>query len=258
MEQNLPRAMVIVPTYDELENVQALVPRLLETASTIDVLVVDDNSPDGTGEWVAGLAAKVPRVHCIRRPRKMGLGSAYVEGFRFALARGAELIFEMDADFSHDPEDIPRFIAAARDADLVLGSRYLNGVTVVNWPLRRLMLSYTANVLSRFMTGLPIKDATGGFKCFHRKVLESIDLDRIHSDGYSFQIEVSFHAWRKGFRICEIPIVFVDRRAGTSKMSRKIIFEAVFVLWRLFFIRIFRRSRPLARVTHGEPHVERG
>lgn len=258
MDRDLPRAMIIVPTYDELENVKALVPRLLEKGPNIEVLVVDDNSPDGTGEWMEDVAGKIPRVHCLRRPRKMGLGSAYIDGFRFALAHGAELVFEMDADFSHDPEDIPRFIAAARDADLVLGSRYSNGVTVVNWPLRRLALSYTANVLSRFMTGLPVKDATGGFKCFHRRVLEAIDLGRIHSDGYSFQIEVSFHAWRRGFRIREIPIVFTDRRAGISKMSRKIIIEAVFVLWRLFFIRIFSRKRRIDRGMQVEPHIERG
>ncbi len=258
MDRDLPRAMIIVPTYDELENVQALVPRLLEKGPNIEVLVVDDNSPDGTGAWVEDLARRVARVHCLRRPRKMGLGSAYIDGFRFALAHGAELVFEMDADFSHDPEDIPRFMEAARDADLVLGSRYSNGVTVVNWPLRRLALSYTANVLSRFITGLPLKDATGGFKCFHRRVLEAIDLGKIHSDGYSFQIEVSFHAWRKGFRIREIPIIFFDRRAGISKMNRKIIMEAVFVLWRLFFIRIFSRVRRIDRATQVEPHIERG
>jgi dolichol-phosphate mannosyltransferase len=247
MQEALPKATVIVPTYDELDNVRALLPRLLSMGPNIEVLVVDDNSPDGTGAWVEELGRTIPRVHCLRRPAKMGLGSAYVDGFRWALAHGADLIFEMDADFSHDPNEIPRFIEEARTADLVLGSRYLNGVTVVNWPLRRLMLSYTANVLSRIMTGLPVKDATGGFKCFRREVLDSIDLDRIHSDGYSFQIEMSFHAWRNGFRVREIPITFVDRRAGISKMSRRIIVEAVFVLWRLFFIRLFgprRRHRP--------------
>ena len=251
METALPRAMIIIPTYDELDNVMVMIPRLLEMGPNIDVLIVDDNSPDGTGTWVEGLAARVPRVHCLRRPQKMGLGSAYIDGFRYALAREFELVFEMDADFSHDPNDVPRFLEAARKADLVLGSRYLDGVTVVNWPLRRLVLSYTANVLSRIMTGLPVKDATGGFKCFHRRVLESINLDRIHSDGYSFQIEVSFHAWRHGFRICEIPITFVDRRAGISKMNRKIIYEAVFVLWRLFFLRIFKREHSRAPAARG-------
>ncbi len=242
MQDFLPKAVVIIPTYDELDNVRSLVPKLLALGPNIAVLVVDDNSPDGTGEWVEGLSREIPRVHCLRRPGKTGLGSAYRDGFRWALADGADLIFEMDADFSHDPNEIPRFIEEARNADLVLGSRYLNGVTVVNWPLRRLVLSYTANVLSRIMTGLPVKDATGGFKCFRREVLATIDLDRIHSDGYSFQIEMSFHAWRDGFRIREIPITFVDRRAGTSKMNRKILLEAVFVLWRLFFLRIFGRK----------------
>lgn len=243
MQESLPRVMVIVPTYDELDNVRALVPRLLALGPNIEVLVVDDNSPDGTGAWVEEMAEKVPRVHSLRRPRKLGLGSAYIDGFRYALSHGADLIFEMDADFSHDPNEIPNFVEAAREADVVLGSRYLNGVTVVNWPLRRLMLSYMANRVSRLITGLPLKDATGGFKCFRRRVLEAIDLDAIHSDGYSFQIEVSFLAWRLGFRIKEIGIVFVDRRAGISKMNRKIVLEAVFVLWRLFFKRLLRRPR---------------
>lgn len=243
MQVALPRVMVIVPTYDELDNVRSLVPRLLALGPNMEVLVVDDNSPDGTGDWVEEMAAKVPRVHCLRRPQKMGLGSAYIAGFRYALEHGSDLIFEMDADFSHDPNEIPKFLEAVREADLVLGSRYLNGVTVVNWPLRRLMLSYTANRISRALTGLPVKDATGGFKCFRREVLEAIDLDAIHSDGYSFQIEVSFLAWRLGFRIKEIGIVFVDRRAGISKMNRKIVLEAVFVLWRLFFKRLLRRPR---------------
>jgi dolichol-phosphate mannosyltransferase len=249
MMGGLPKVTIIVPTYDELDNVRALLPVLLGLGPNIDVLVVDDNSPDGTGAWVEELGQKIPRVQCIRRPGKLGLGSAYIDGFRRALEAGAELIFEMDADFSHDPNEIPRFIEEARSADLVLGSRYLNGVTVVNWPLRRLMLSYTANVLSRVMTGLHVKDATGGFKCFRREVLESIDLGRIHSDGYAFQIEMSFYAWRNGFRIREIPIMFVDRRAGISKMNKGIIFEAVLVLWRLFFLRIFgpRRRRHLAK-----------
>ncbi len=177
MQDGLPRVVIIIPTYDELDNVRSLVPKLLALGPNIEVLVVDDNSPDGTGAWVEGMNRDIPRVHCLRRPAKMGLGSAYRDGFHRALADGADLIFEMDADFSHDPSEIPRFLEATRTADLVLGSRYLNGVTVVNWPLRRLVLSYTANVLSRIMTGLPVKDATGGYKCFRREVLESIDLD---------------------------------------------------------------------------------
>jgi dolichol-phosphate mannosyltransferase len=247
MAPSEPRAMVIVPTYDEIDNITALVPKILATAPNIDVLVVDDASPDGTGEWVEKMSEEIPRVHCIRRPAKMGLGSAYRDGFRYALEHGAELIFEMDADFSHDPSELPNFMKAAEEADLVLGSRYLYGVTVVNWPLRRLMLSYGANLVSRIVTGLPVKDATGGFKCFHRRVLESIDLERIKSDGYSFQIEMSFHAWRQGFRITEIPILFVDRRVGISKMNRKIILEAFVMLGHLALVRLFgrrRRNRP--------------
>jgi dolichol-phosphate mannosyltransferase len=249
MEQNAPRAMVIIPTYDEIDNLRRLIPQLLAVAPNVEVLVVDDNSPDGSGAFVEETGRKVPRVHCIRRPQKMGLGSAYRDGFRYALAHGAELVFEMDADFSHDPQEIPRFMEAAENADLVLGSRYLYGVTVVNWPLRRLILSYTANVFSRLITGLPVKDATGGFKCFRRQVLEAIDLDRVKSDGYSFQIEVSFLAWRLGFRIREIPILFVDRRAGISKMNKKIVWEAFFVLWRLGWMRLF--GKPHRRVPQG-------
>jgi len=241
MEDGLPKAMVIVPTYDELENVRCLVPRLLSQGRNIEVLIVDDNSPDGTGVWVEEMARQIPRVHCLRRPRKMGLGSAYRDGFRYALEHGSDLIFEMDADFSHDPDEIPNFIAAAKEADLVLGSRYLDGVTVVNWPLRRLMLSYTANLVSRIITGLPVKDATGGFKCFRRRALEGIRLDRVKSDGYAFQIEMSFKCWKRGFRIREIPILFVDRRAGVSKMNRKIIWEAVWMVWRLRLLDLFGR-----------------
>jgi dolichol-phosphate mannosyltransferase len=183
----------------------------------------------------------VPRIHLIQRAGKLGLGSAYREGFRYALDRGAEFIFEMDADFSHDPDSIGEFLAKAADADVVLGSRYLNGVTVVNWPIQRLILSYLANRYTRLVTGLPVNDATGGFKCFRRKVLESIRLDHVRSDGYSFQIEMSFKAWRKGFRIVEIPIVFVDRRAGVSKMNRRIIWEAAWMVWRLRLLDLFGR-----------------
>ena len=234
--------MVIVPTYNERENIEELLPEILKRGPNIEVLAVDDASPDGTGEWVEQQSRKIPRVHCLRRPEKRGLGSAYVDGFRLAIARGVDLVFEMDADFSHDPEAIPTFLEAIREADLVLGSRYLHGVTVVNWPLRRLMLSYGANLFSRLMTGLPVKDATGGFKCFRREVLEAIDLDSIKSDGYSFQIEVSFHAWRLGFRIVEIPILFVDRRVGISKMNRKIIREALVMVFHLLLVRLFCRK----------------
>jgi dolichol-phosphate mannosyltransferase len=234
--------LIIVPTYNERENIGELIRRLLELSCGVDVLVVDDGSPDGTAEAVEACRAQSPRVHLIRRAGKLGLGSAYRDGFRFALDHGAEYIFEMDADFSHDPAAIPRFIEAAQDADLVLGSRYLDGkVTVVNWPLARLFLSYTANLYTRLVTGLPVHDATGGFKCFRRRALEAIRLDRVASDGYAFQIEMSFKCWKRGFRIREIPIVFVDRRAGVSKMNRRIIWEAAGLVWRLRFLSLMGR-----------------
>jgi dolichol-phosphate mannosyltransferase len=234
--------LVIIPTYNERENIGEMIDRLLALPCSVDVLVVDDGSPDGTAEVVRSRREGSPRVHLLQRPGKMGLGSAYRDGFRYALEHGAEYIFEMDADFSHDPSVIPEFLEAARDADLVLGSRYLHGkVTVVNWPLGRLILSYGANLYTRIITGLPVHDATGGFKCFHRKVLEAIRLDRVASDGYAFQIEMSFKCWKKGFRIREIPIVFVDRRAGVSKMNERIVWEAAGLVWRLRVLSILGR-----------------
>jgi dolichol-phosphate mannosyltransferase len=225
--------LVIVPTYNERDNIVTLLDRLLALPFGLDVLVVDDNSPDGTGDLVEARKAHEPRVHLLRRPGKMGLGSAYVAGFRYALSHGAQFVFEMDADFSHDPDSIGDFLKAAENADVVLGSRYLHGVTVVHWPLKRLILSYAANVYTRLITGLPVRDATGGFKCFRRRALEAVDLDHVRSDGYSFQIEMSYKCWRKGFRIVEIPITFVDRRAGVSKMNQKIVWEAAWMVWRL-------------------------
>ncbi len=228
------RALVIVPTYNERENILKLVDAVLAQSPTIDVLVVDDGSPDGTGALVDGRAAVDPRVNAIHRERKLGLGTAYIAGFRWALDRDYEFVFEMDADFSHDPQHIPQFLASIENADLVLGSRYRDRkVTVVNWPIGRLMLSYFANVYARTVTGLNVFDATGGYKCYRRKVLEAIDLNDVRSNGYAFQIEMSFRAWRKSFRIVEIPIVFVDRTEGSSKMSKKIVREAVWMVWRL-------------------------
>ena len=228
------RALVIIPTFNERENIERLIERVLVQDGRIDVLVVDDGSPDGTGEVVDGLAAQNSRVHIEHREKKMGLGTAYIHGFRWALARDYEYIMEMDADFSHDPIHLPQFLAAAERADLVLGSRYQEGrVTVVNWPITRLILSYCANIYARRVTGLPLWDATGGFKCFRRRVLEAIDLDHVKSNGYAFQIEMSFRAWKKQFRIAEIPIVFVDRSEGASKMSKSIVREAVWMVWRL-------------------------
>lgn len=243
------RCLVIIPTYDERDNIAALITRVLAAAEHMEVLVVDDNSPDGTAEIVARRAAEDSRIHLMRRPGKQGLGSAYVDGFRYALERTrADVVFQMDADFSHDPASIPVFLAAIADADLVLGSRYLRGVTVVNWPLSRLFLSYGANLYTRLITGLSFKDVTGGFKCFRREVLADLDWDRVHSDGYSFQIETTFKTWRLGFRIRELPILFVDRRVGVSKMNRKIVWEAIFVVWRLAASTLFR-GRPRERAS---------
>jgi len=228
------KALVIVPTYNERDNVAQIVPAILSQDPSLEVLIVDDGSPDGTGAVADGMAATDPRIHVIHREGKLGLGTAYIAGFKWALARDYAFVFEMDADFSHPPERIPDFLGAIQEADLVLGSRYLNGeVNVVNWPMSRLFLSYSANIYARTVTGLPVFDATGGFKCFRRAVLEAIDLDDVRSNGYAFQIEMSFRAWRKGFRIVEIPIVFFDRTKGSSKMSKKIVREAVWMVWRL-------------------------
>ena len=228
------RGLVIVPTYNERENVARIIETVLAQDPLLNVLIVDDGSPDGTGAIVDEIAAVNPRVNALHRAKKMGLGTAYLAGFKWALARDFAFIFEMDADFSHDPGHLPEFLRAIRNADLVLGSRYRDGkVTVVNWPMSRLMLSYAANVYARIVTGLQLYDATGGFKCFRRAVLEAIDLDDVRSNGYAFQIEVSFRAWKKGFRIEEIPIVFTDRTEGESKMSKRIVREAIWMVWRL-------------------------
>jgi dolichol-phosphate mannosyltransferase len=228
------RALVIVPTYNERQNIARLIDAVLSKDPRLEMLIVDDASPDGTGEIVDRIAAQNPRVHTLHRPGKLGLGTAYLAGFRWALDHGYDYVFEMDADFSHDPNHLPQFLEAIRSADLVLGSRYRKGkVTVVNWPMTRLLLSYFANIYARVVTGLPLDDSTGGFKCFRRSVLEAIDLDKVRSNGYAFQIEISFRAWKKGFRIVEIPIVFVDRTEGESKMSKKIVREAVWMVWRL-------------------------
>lgn len=227
------KAIVVIPTYNERDNIERLLAEILAQHEGIEVLVVDDNSPDGTGEAVERLAGGNQRVHILHRAGKLGLGSAYREGFRSALDKGADYIVEMDADFSHDPAMLPIFFEKMKDYDLVIGSRYLNGVSVVNWPLRRLILSYFASVYTRLITGLTISDCTGGFKCFRREVLESMDLNGIKSDGYSFQIEMNYRCVEKGFRVGEIPIIFIDRHAGSSKMSKKIVREAVFIVWKL-------------------------
>jgi dolichol-phosphate mannosyltransferase len=228
------RALVIVPTYNERENIRRLIDTVLVQDARIDILVVDDGSPDGTGALVDEIVGMNARVHVLHRERKMGLGTAYIAGFRWALERKYDYVLEMDADFSHDPIHLPQFLRAIEEADMVLGSRYQQGrVTVVNWPIARLILSYCANIYARAVTGLPVWDATGGFKCFRRSVLEAIDLNRVRSNGYAFQIEMSFRAWKRNFRITEIPIVFVDRTEGTSKMSGSIVREAIWMVWRL-------------------------
>ncbi|HEX9078434.1 MAG TPA: polyprenol monophosphomannose synthase [Desulfuromonadaceae bacterium] len=227
------KAIVVIPTYNERDNITRLAGEVLRQHPDLQILFVDDNSPDGTGILADELAAADGRISVIHRSGKLGLGSAYREGFRVALAMGADCLIEMDADFSHDPAVLPVFLETIRTCDLVIGSRYLNGVSVVNWPLRRLMLSYFASVYTRIITGLELKDCTSGFKCFRRSAIEAIDLGRVRSDGYSFQIEMNYRCMEKGFRIVEVPIIFIDRHAGTSKMSRRIVREAVLMVWKL-------------------------
>ncbi len=227
------KALVIIPTYNERENLEKIVSEVLRQDSRLHVLIVDDNSPDGTGQIADKLAQSNGKILVLHRQKKAGLGQAYVAGFKFALQKDFDCIFEMDADFSHDPKYLPDFLKSIEKADLVLGSRYISGVNVVNWPMSRLLLSYFANIYARWVTGLPVRDSTGGFKCYRRIVLEKIDLDKIKSEGYSFQIETSYRAWKKGFKLREIPIVFVDRQQGESKMSKKIVREAMWMVWKL-------------------------
>jgi dolichol-phosphate mannosyltransferase len=241
------KTVVVVPTYNERDNIERLAVEILSQGEGIHILIVDDNSPDGTGELADRMAAGNGRIQVLHRSGKLGLGSAYREGFRIALDMGANYIVEMDADFSHDPAMLPLFFDKMRDYDLVIGSRYLNGVSVVNWPLRRLMLSYFASVYTRTITGLKISDCTSGFKCFNRKALEAIDLGKIRSDGYSFQIEMNYHCVEKGFRVGEVPIIFIDRHAGSSKMSKKIVREAVLMVWKLKLGSILGRLLPSGR-----------
>ncbi len=234
--------LVIVPTYNERDNLPPMAERLLQLAVPVDLLVVDDNSPDGTGKIADELAAKHPNIHVLHRAEKNGLGRAYCAGFAWALERKYEFIMEMDGDFSHNPDDIPKFIEAAKEADLVLGSRYCNGIRVINWPLKRLLLSTSAARYVRIITGMPFSDPTGGFKCFRRKALEAINLQEVRSNGYSFQIEMTHRIWRQGMKVVEVPIIFTDRFQGSSKMSGKIVREALTMVWRLWFQNGLRRS----------------
>jgi len=236
------KSIIVIPTYNEVENISKLIDTIFNIKSDIDILIVDDNSPDGTAEIVSGMMNKDSRIHLIKRPEKMGLGTAYCDGFKYALERGFDYIFEMDADFSHNPEDIPRFLEEIHNYDLVIGSRYVSGVNVVNWPLKRLILSYGANLYTRIITGMPVHDATGGFKCFRAEALKRIDLNKIKSNGYGFQIEMNFRLWKSGARLKEIPIIFIDRRSGVSKMNKKIIYEAIFLVWKLKILSIFKKN----------------
>lgn len=237
------RALIIFPTYNERENIEKIVHSVLPLDPRISVLIVDDNSPDGTGKLADRLSESQGNVHVLHREKKEGLGPAYIAGFKWALEREYDFVFEMDADFSHGPEYLKDFLREVQNYDLVIGSRYISGVNVINWPMSRLLLSYYANVYTRVITGLPLRDATGGFKCFRRKVLEAIDLDDVHSSGYSFQIEMSMRVWKKGFKIKEIPIIFVDRIAGSSKMSKTIVREAVWMVWLLRLKSIFGKFK---------------
>lgn len=229
----MQNSVIIIPTYNELINIKKLIPLLRNMYPLTDLLIVDDNSPDGTGNFVEELGKSDSSVKIIKREGKLGLGTAYVAGFTKALSDGYDVVVQMDADFSHDPKEIENFFTAIKENDLVIGSRYIQGVNVINWPMQRLLLSYFANQYTGLISGLPLKDSTGGFKCFRKKVLESIDLTQIKSNGYAFQIEMNFKAWKKGFKLKEIPIIFMDRVEGNSKMSKKIVREAVFMVWKL-------------------------
>jgi len=231
------KAIVVIPTYNEIENINAIIMAVLNVVNDINVLIVDDNSPDGTANEVEQMMKNNNKIHLLKRSGKLGLGTAYCDGFRYCIAKKFDYIFEMDADFSHDPKELPNFLETIKENDLVIGSRYISGMNVVNWPLRRLLLSYGASLYTRFITWIPIKDTTGGYKCFRTEMLKQINLDKIRSNGYGFQIEMNYKVWKKGGRIKEIPIVFEDRRSGNSKMNKKIVFEALWLVWKLRFTR---------------------
>jgi dolichol-phosphate mannosyltransferase len=235
------QTLIIVPTYNERENLPRMAQKILSLPVAVDLLVVDDNSPDGTGKIADELAAQHPQIHVLHRSEKNGLGRAYIAGFKWALEKNYEFIFEMDCDFSHDPEEIPNFLKAAQNFDLVLGSRYSGGVRVLNWPLKRLLLSRCAGIYVWLITGMPITDPTGGFKCFRRRALQAIQLDAVQSNGYSFQIELTHRLWRDGFKVVEVPIIFTERVEGTSKLSRGIVTEAFWMVWWLWIQNACRR-----------------
>lgn len=231
----MKNTIVVIPTYNERTNIEKMIFTLIELYPEIHILVVDDNSPDGTGDFVKSKSEEDKRIHVLQRAGKMGLGTAYVAGFKYMLEHDYKYVVQMDADFSHDPKEVGNLLKAISDFDLVIGSRYIQGVNVINWPMSRLLLSYFASIYTRVITGMPVMDATGGFKCFRREVLENINLDKVKSNGYSFQIEMNFKTYRKGYKIKEIPIVFMDRVEGVSKMSKQIVHEAVTMVWKLRF-----------------------
>ena len=235
------KLLAICPTYNESKNVEELVSQIFTLTIPLDLLFIDDNSPDGTSKIIEKLQNENNSIYIIKRKSKLGLGTAYCTGFKWALEKKYDAVLQIDADLSHDPKDIPKLINALKNNDLIIGSRYINGVNVVNWPIRRLLLSYFANIYARFITGVKIKDLTGGYKCIKKDVLMSFNLDDIKSEGYSFQIEVNFMAYMYGFKLKEIPIVFTDRTVGESKMNKKIIFEAIFIVPKLFLKKIFNR-----------------
>jgi len=236
------QTLIVVPTYNERENLPRLVNRLLSLPAPVDLLIVDGNSTDGTGKVADELAVKHPEVHVLHEQEKRGLGRAYIASFKWALEHGYEFIFEMDSDFSHNPDDIPQFLEAAQNADLVLGSRYIGGIRIINWPLKRLMLSKAAANYVRIITGMPFSDPTGGYKCFRRRALQAINLDEVRSNGYSFQIEMTHKIWRQGLKVVEVPIIFTERIHGRSKMTGNIIQEALVRVWQLLFENGLRRS----------------
>lgn len=236
MNRTDPKPLVIIPTYNERENIAKLIGRISDVLPIADILVVDDGSPDGTGDIVDSIGKENPRVHCLHRAGKMGLGTAYIAGFKWGLEREYTHCYEMDADFSHDPNDLPRLLEGTKEYDIVIGSRFYAGkLSIVNWPLSRLILSLMASIYVRIITGMKLWDSTTGYKCFRRQVLENLPLDRVKSEGYSFQIEMNFRAARMGYRVGEVPIIFADRTEGGSKMSRKIVFEAIWRVWQLRF-----------------------
>ncbi len=238
----MDKGLVIIPTYNEAENIKKIIQAVLYISDHLEILIIDDNSPDRTDQLVEEIARLNPRVHLLRRPCKMGLGTAYVQGFDYALQNGYAFAFEMDADFSHDPDDLPRFISLMDKHDLIIGSRYIHGVSVVNWPMKRLLLSYFACLFARAVTGVPVKDLTSGFKCYSRKALQTVKWQRFKVDGYGFQIQSVYAVYKAGLSVKEIPIIFVERREGTSKMHRKIIWEAFWLVWKLRFNSLFRRK----------------